>query len=273
MFNKASPAVQDLPVELLEAHADLLFEIGKGLLSHGQFELADEWLHRSHSLLDISNGDPLSPDGEELRISILQCRVHALISQQQLEALAMAKVLVEELESRYGDKLVVLLLKLELFTSKVADQFDGNSYAEVLGKMMDSLTLTTANFKLIVHHARKLYDKAPSIACRLMDGFVKKRLCEEGADGWLEVALVNLVWMYTTRKDDDQVVHSIQALLETAHEFLQRPLTSAITHALQTVSCASISMHPWLTSCSSSGSGSSQIKPSRAIQLLNHGVS
>jgi hypothetical protein len=83
------------------------------------------------------------------------------------------------MESDYGDKLVVSLLKIELLST--ADHIDGNEYyngkllsalvvflliGQVLARMIRTIVLNDTNFKMIVHHIHKLKDlRYESLSC------------------------------------------------------------------------------------------------------------
>lgn len=55
-----------------ESLADLLYEIGKGLLEQRKYELGIRWLERAHDAVGIHDLEMLSAEAGELRLSIMQ---------------------------------------------------------------------------------------------------------------------------------------------------------------------------------------------------------
>lgn len=70
MFNHAVDPARPLPTSTAEDLADLTFEIGKGLLKKVDHYRASKWLERAHGVLQRVESEALSPDAEELRLSV-----------------------------------------------------------------------------------------------------------------------------------------------------------------------------------------------------------
>lgn len=145
MFSKCAISGNQLDPATVESISDLLYEIGKDLLNQKQYELAVKWLERSHDVLGEQELEKLSADAGELKLSILQSLIQALLKLQNCEAQQKALELVNLLETDYSDKMVVSLLKLELLSS--AKILDSDQYYSTLLRMIRSVVLTETNFK------------------------------------------------------------------------------------------------------------------------------
>ena len=238
MYTKASLSERLLDPRTAESLADLLFEMGRELLGKKQFDLAVKWLDRAFAVLNSQELDRLSSDASELRTSIIHYSVKALIGVGQEDAKEQADNLVALLENEIGDKLIVLLLRLELL-SVSGEVFDSVSYGTILQRIIRTVVLTDPNFKLIMHHVRKLNDKSPSLACNALDKFLQSRVFEADNDVWLEKVLINRLWMATSQREGADVLSSIQRILDMVLANVERPVSSSATFAAQMVSSRS----------------------------------
>lgn len=235
MFKKAALREQDLDPDTAESLADLLFEIGKDLLRKKQYEMAVKWLERAHNVLTAQELEKLSTDATDLRTSIIQNRIQALLGLDREDAFYLANNLVETLENEVGDKLIVLLLRLELLSAPINQIFDVDAYGDIINRMIRTVTLTEGNFKLIMHHIRKLNDKGPSSACNMLDIFLQSRLFQAENEGWIEKALINRLWMSTCQKDGPDVIVSVKKVLDMVGANMNKALGPSATHAAETV--------------------------------------
>ncbi len=234
MYTKASLSERLLDPSTAESLGDLLFEMGRELLGEKKFDLAVKWLDRAFTVLNGQELDRLSSDASELRTSIIQSSVKALLGVGQQDAKEQAENLVYLLEGEVGDKLIVLLLRLELL-SVSGETFDSLSYSKVLQRIIRTVGLTDPNFKLVMHHIRKLNDKSPSLACNAIDEFLHTRVFEADNDEWLETALINRLWMATSQRDGVDVLPSVRRILDTVLSNIKRPVGSSATFAAQMV--------------------------------------
>lgn len=234
MYMNASLSERFLDPSTAESLADLLFEMGKELLGKKQFNLAAKWLDRAFTVLNSQELDKLSLDASELRTSIIQCSVKALLGVGEHNAKEKADSLVGLLENEIGNKLIVLLLRLELL-SVSGEVFDTVSYGTVLQRIIRTVALTDSNFKLIMHHIRKLNDKSPSLACNALDEFLQSRVVEANNDEWLETVLINRLWMATSQRDGADVPSSVQQILDIVLSNVEKPMSSSAAFAAQMV--------------------------------------
>jgi hypothetical protein len=235
MYKKAALSGKNLNPDTAESLADLLFEMGMDFFKKKQYEMADKWLERASSVITAQEIDKLSTDATNLQTSIIQTRVQALLTVEREDALDLANSLINNLENEVGDRLIVLLLKLEVLSAPVSQIFDCNAYGDVIYRMIRTVVLTEGNFKLIMHHIRKLNDKGPSLACNMLDSLIQTRLFEAGDDGWIEKALINRIWISTSSRDGPDVLQSVAEVLESLGSNLSKPLSASATHAAQTV--------------------------------------
>lgn len=235
MYKKAAFPDKTIDSDTAESLADLLFEMGKDFFKNNQYELADKWLERASSVMAAQEIDKLSTDATNLQTSIIQTRVQALLAIEREDALDVANSLINNLENEIGDRLIVLLLKLEVLSAPVSRTFDCNAYGDVIYRMIRTVVMTEGNFKLIMHHIRKLNDKGPSLACNMIDAFLQSRLFEAGNEEWIEKALINRIWMSTNWRDYPEVLESVREVLEIVGSNISKPLSASATHTAQTV--------------------------------------
>jgi hypothetical protein len=236
MFKKSMSSRQIFDPNTAESLADVLYEIGKDLLGKQQYKMAVKWLDRALEVLGGQELDRLSMDASELRISIIESLVKALLEPQEQETFDRATSLVSLLESEVGDKLIVLLLKLELLSSPTNETFDSSSYGDVLRRMSRILILGPANFKLIMYHIRKLNDMSPSLACKALDDLLMLRLLPENKEEFIEKVLITRLYMTVGQRDSDDVLLLLEKLFSVIVENVKQPVSPAAALAAHTVS-------------------------------------
>lgn len=230
MYTKAEKLQQPLSPQAAENFADVLYEIGKDLTTKQDFAMGHKWLDRANKILQTQDVDQLSREGTELRMAVFQALVKASIGLNTVESLKQAVELVDYIESEVGSKLLVLLLRLELINASPGEVFDCDAYADILRRIVQCVHITDTTFKLMVHHLRKLHDKAPGLACKVADDLLRK-LLKTGRDEWIERLVLTRIWMTTTQRDAAEVI-------EAAHEEIskvEKPLGADATIAGQTV--------------------------------------
>lgn len=235
MFNKSITTQKFFDPNTAESLADVLFEMGKSLLEKQQYQMAVKWLDRSYEILSGQELDRLSMDASELRISIIEASVKSLLGLKEAASAGKARDLVNLLESEIGDKLIVLLLKLELLSAANNEVFDSNAYCDILQRITRTMVSTESNFKLVMYHIRKLNDKSPSLACIALDNLLRLRVLGSERDSWIEKVLVTRLWMTIGQRDSVDAIESLEAILTSISSNLSKPLNSTVTLAAQTV--------------------------------------
>jgi len=235
MFKLSMSSIQTFESNTTESLADVLYEIGKDLLHKQQYSLSIKWLDRAYNVLNDQELDRLSMDASELRTSIMQTLVKALLSLKDQEAIGRARSLVSLLESVLGDKLIVLLLKLEILSAPSADAFDSSQYSDVLQRMTRSLPITEVNFKLFMFHVRKLNDKSPSLACKALDELLSLRILREEGEEYIERVLITRLWITVSQRESPDALASLQELFTLIVTNTNKPISSAATHGAHTV--------------------------------------
>ncbi|TVY49609.1 hypothetical protein LOCC1_G000373 [Lachnellula occidentalis] len=219
-----------------ESLADVLYEMGKDLLESQQYTMAVKWLERAYEVLESQEFDRLSMNASELRISIIQSSVKALLGLQDDSSLEKARNLVDRLENETGDKLIVLLLKLELLSASTRETFDSNSYSDVLQRMTRIMCLSDTNFKLILFHILKLNDKSPSLACKTLEDLMRLRILKMDKEDWVEKVLVTRLWMSVTQRDSPEALSSLEEFFTMIASNVNQPIGATATAAAHTAS-------------------------------------
>ncbi|KAE8452848.1 hypothetical protein EG329_013120 [Mollisiaceae sp. DMI_Dod_QoI] len=237
MFEKSISSLHLFDPYTAESLADVLYEMGKDLLGKKEYQLSSKWLDRAYNVLNRQELDKLSIDASELRISIIQSLTKALLGLPEPDAFDRARSLVTLLENELGDKLVVLLLKIELLSFPTHGPFDSGSYSDVLLRMTRTMFLNDGNFSLIMFHIRKLNDKSPSLACKALDAFLTLRLlkAEESLESWIGKALVTRLWFTVNQRDSEDALQSLYDLFEVIIANMTKPLPAEATLAAHTL--------------------------------------
>lgn len=273
MFNKSMSSKHFFDASTAESLADVLYEMGKDLLGKKQYTLAVKWLDRAYNVLVEQELDRLSMDASELRLSIMESLIKGLLGVQDQESADKARSLVHLLENEVGDKLIVLLLRLELISASGNENFDSVSYCDVLQRMTRTIVLTESNFKLIMHHIRNLADNSPSLACKAVDEFLKLRILQAAKLEWTEKAIITRLWMITNEKDSSDTLAALEEIFSTVFDSLSEPFSSAATLAAQTVCSLEEEMgNAWLITISYCGNVSNPIVRRGCMKQLKGGV-
>jgi hypothetical protein len=72
MFTKCKQLSRFLTASLAESVADLLYEMGKDLLSKCDYDATTRWLERAYDILGEQSLEMLSAEAGELKLSIMQ---------------------------------------------------------------------------------------------------------------------------------------------------------------------------------------------------------
>ncbi|EXF81759.1 hypothetical protein CFIO01_04807 [Colletotrichum fioriniae PJ7] len=223
MYSKGHLQPNALDPNSAEKMAEILFEIGKDLSKKEDFSMAVRWLERGYDIINAQDLSLLSRDAIELRLSICQALIHAMLGLGTPESSQKALDLVSYIESEIGEKPVVLLLRLELLQKTPAEVFDVEAYADILRRMVRSFNFSEAHFKLLVHHARKLHDKSPTLATSVVDGTLRGTIVSSGREEWVERLVLLRIWMETTQRDGMRAIEELMGALEGLQNNLNKP--------------------------------------------------
>lgn len=241
MFKKSMAAKDFFDPSTIESLADVLFEIGKQLLAKRDYPMAAKWLERSYDILG-PNPDKLSIDATELRLSIVASWTKSLLGLDTPESTEKARNTIELMENDFGNKLLILLLRLDILASSTNDVFDSASYHDIISRIIRSMQLTKSNVTMVMHHIQKLRDKSPSLACKALDEFIQSRLVTpESTDEWVERALMTRIWIAVGLPDSSDSIVSLEVILSVVADNREKQLTTGFTQGAHTV-CYSLSV-------------------------------
>lgn len=214
----------------MERIANGLFQIGKGLLLKRDYPTAEKWLRRAWNTILSQPLQDMTRDAVELRIAAFQALVTALLGIQTTESIKEAQNLTNYVQSDMGDSPVVLLVGLEILNKYPSETFDGEAYANILQRMIRSLSINASNFKLFVAHIHILHLKCPALGCSIVDEFLDL-LVKEGQRTWIDKLVVVRIKMATTQRDYDGTVQEARKAVSR----LERPVSADASIAAQTV--------------------------------------
>lgn len=162
--------------------------------------MAIKWLQRAWDAMNGQRLQELPRDAIELRMTILQSLVTALLGLQTSESSEKANNLVRYIESEIGDQPIILLLNLEILNRSPAEVFDNEAYGNILRRMIRGFQPSDSNFKLLAYHVRKVHSKSPGLGCAILDEFLAS-LIKTGQSGWIDRAVVTRIFMTTSQRD------------------------------------------------------------------------
>lgn len=236
MLRKAGDLLTGLDATLAENLADTFFDIGRAFLSKKEFHIAAKWLERAYEVIDGQDIERLSRDGVELRLTILQAYIQALVGTKTRENLRKAEDLVAYVETEMGDKPVLLLLRLELLQSVPGEEFDSLAYESILHRMIKSFNFAEEHFKFVLHHARWLHNRSASLGCSVMDDLIATKILPSEKSEWIERVLVLRVFMATSQGGIAEDCIELGDLLAKVKKSLSEPIQPVAATAAQSVS-------------------------------------
>ncbi|KAL6711348.1 sporulation-specific protein 22 [Coniothyrium glycines] len=232
MFAKCKQLNHVGQAQLLESLADLCYEIGKDRFAKRDYDLAIRWLERAYDFLGDQESELSSPEAGELRLSTMHNIVQAHMKLRTPESKDKAWQMVKLLETDFGDKMIVLLLKIELLSE--AETMDTPEFYNVLLRMIRTVVLNDANFKTIMHHIHRIKEHSIGTACRILEDLIEIRLFREENEKWIEKALVTRIWLGSIAGMNENTLEQLQELFESVGQ-QSISLTAPATHAAQTL--------------------------------------
>ncbi|MCJ1472157.1 hypothetical protein MMC13_000804 [Lambiella insularis] len=216
-----------------EKLADLLFEIGKERHEKAAHEAAVRWLERAHDVLSSQNLEGLSSDAGDLRIAISHTSARALMKVAGGGALEEAWNIANELDAGPSDKLVVLMLKLDLHDA--TSESDLQEYSNLLSRVVRTIHITEATFRTTLHYIHKLRSKSATFAHTLLEQFLLERLLDTGNPEWVDRLVVTIIWNMTTSTGIANEQNALRNMLDTLWGKLPHSIGRSATHAAQTL--------------------------------------
>ena len=220
-------------IRLVEQQADLTYEIGKSFLRKEEYESATHWLERSCDTLDSQPRERLGPDSSELHLSAMHDLARSLLGLGNATSIERASDLIALMESEFGNKLAIALLKLKLLLSK--NPVPAEEYQRVVINIVNSIVLTESTFKTIMCQIQKLKNLNTSLACKTLDIFFSVRLYEAANMSWYETGLVTRIWLSSPDSTDLEQASLISAIQDEIHQSKNTVFGPEAAHAAQTL--------------------------------------
>lgn len=225
--------MKELDPSHAEQLADLLFEMGSDQAMKFQYSEAIRWLERAHDVLANQKSEQLSGDAGELQLSIMHGMVKAFMKIGGDSNNRRAWNIVGKLDAMHGDRLVVLLLKLDLYDTDPTSS--PHEYCDVLDTIVRSVHLTDSNVKTILHQVHKLRLRNARLAHILLSTLISERLLGSEETAWLEKALITVVWNCTTSTDLPDALELLNIVFDTVAANLSKHISPSATHAAHIV--------------------------------------
>lgn len=230
MLAKLTTASDGIDAHLTEELSDLLFEIGKDLLTKSQWVDASFWLEAAYDGLAAHGTETLSKDAEGLKVGIGHSMMRSLAHHECESVRRKACDIVEELSVHHGSKLMVLLLKLDLLANDPTPAVE--DYRDMLLKVASSFHLTDSNISILLYHTHKLKAWDPAMAHAVLLKFLEDRLLGETHQSWFEKTFITIVWNCATSKDFPAVIATLTDTFDIANS-PENALSPSATHAAQ----------------------------------------
>lgn len=244
MFTKLGSTVKELDNSFAETLADLLFEIGNSEWKKSSFVGAVSWLEKAYDVLAGQDREVRSSDAGELQASIMHLLARALVKLPGPENRNKAWNIVGELEVSFEKRLVVLLLKLELYALEPSSS--AKEYCGILQQITRSVHLTDSNLKTILHHVYKLREQDPLMAHTSLETLLLERLVDSEELVWLENVLLTMTWNCTASADFAEAPSLLSNVLDSVFTGLQKSISPPATHAAHIVRFTPILQSRWL---------------------------
>lgn len=177
--------------------------------------------------------DNLSDDASELQVAIMHAMVKALMADVTEENTRRAWNIIQELDIAHGDRLAVLLLKLDLYGLDQA--FPPQEYGDVLQKIVRTVHLTDRNVRTTLHHVHKLRARSPRIGHTILVSLASERLTGSGESAWLEKTLITITWNCTASTDLPDAHDLLKDVFDTSLADTGKAMSQSATHAAQVV--------------------------------------
>lgn len=215
---------------LAEELAHLLLEIGKGLAKSSCEVDAIPWLEAAQNTIVEYSPDALSTNATDLRLSITHSIVKCQIALGDESHRTKAWNLVHGLTFEFGDRLLVLLLKLDLLASDATPSAE--EYRATLSNITRIIHLTDININTALHHIHKLKGWDPGMAQSVLATFLTGRLIGTRNDVWIEKALVTITWICTSSSLSEPLAVICRVYDEVLAQY-REPISPSATHAAQ----------------------------------------
>lgn len=232
MYSKSESLRKQLDPTSAEELTDALFEIGKSLLQKNDFTMAVKWLERAYVFLGGQDLESLSREAIELQLAISQALVRAFLGLNTPESVKRAENHVAYLESEMGDKIVVLLLRLEIILRVPNEVFDSEAYANVLRRLVRSIVLSESTFSLIVKHIRTLDEKSPNLASQILDDFLITQVVPTQSGAWIGKAVLLRVSMLTGHECSLEDINGLRSIFDHIVSGAEKSLDIAIVRTI-----------------------------------------
>ncbi|KAF2666798.1 SPO22-domain-containing protein [Microthyrium microscopicum] len=216
-----------------EEFADTFYEIGKEEYNLKKFDAASRWLERACDALADQQLDVLSDLAPDLKMSAMHLLTKSLLALGTEQSNAKAREVVQLMDTEYGDKMLVSLLKLEILSAET--QPDISVYHGTLLRLFRSVHLTKPNFKTLMHHIHKLRKFNPEIACDCLAQLLSIRLFESGKMEYIERVTVMRIWITTSNTQISSLMETLRSFLDLVSSNITSSYSPAATHAAQTL--------------------------------------
>ena len=196
-----------------------------------------KWLTKAHDVMTSQDLDSLGSDASELQVAIMHAMVKTLMNEVTKENTRKSWNIIQELDTVHGDRLAVLLLKLDLYN--LDPTFSPQAFGDVLQKIVRTVHLTDANIKTALHYVHKLRARSPRIAHTILVSLASERLVSVEESGWLEKTMITIAWNCTTSTDLADAHVLLKDVLDMVLADTGKAMSQSATHAAQVV-CSSL---------------------------------
>ncbi|KAL1892941.1 sporulation-specific protein 22 [Ceratocystis pirilliformis] len=234
MYDKSKTLFQSLDSVYSENLAEVILDIGKGLMRKKDYKLGVTWLKRAYEIITLHHIDKLSRLGIEQRLTIMQALVRGHLLEETPEGREHANELICQLESEIGQLPAVLLLRIHALKAAPQEEFDSEAFASTLERFSRTPGLSESQFKTVLHEAKMLKERSPFKALSVARTLLCDVAIGSGNHDWISKSLIIVVWMYAAL-DEPDTDHSLSITINNVHQAIQAPVDSMTAGAIQSV--------------------------------------
>ena len=231
MYSKIAKGTDGVEPLVRESLADMLFEIGHHQCQQGSYDGALFWLERAYDELSVVDIGLMSSDAGDLKLSVMHDLVRTLMHQAENESQIRSWNMIGDMETQFRGNLVVSLLKLDYLGSLAEPPAE--DYSSVLHGIAQSVQLSDANIKTLLHHVHNLRYWDPSQAHSILSSFIYTRLLNVEEPDWLEKTLITAVWNAITSGVIENPIEILTTLFDEIIAGTPKSLRPDAIHAIQ----------------------------------------
>lgn len=193
LFKKAIMARDIWTASTAEQFADLLYEIGRALSKQESTEESVNWFRKSAFVFELETLSDCNVSAAELKMTVMQALVKALLHVETPEALGEARSVLETIRSSFGAKLSCHLLEFDFHAH--CPESSSEDMLQAILIMIQGVSLNDPSYRTIMRCIYDLKSKDTALAARALEHLLLSRVLATGREEWIEQVVTVRLWM------------------------------------------------------------------------------